>query len=141
MFIFASALRQNNQMIIQWILILPSSLSLSYFCFNLPYSLLMRLIGRLFNHITYNLLFCFVLSIFFFNIMGPYSIVLNCYQKDSVSLVRFTFLSHGQVLSHEISFVLYLKYPNNCFYSNVLFSSYCCSVDYCLVCIVFPRCN
>ena len=42
-------------------------------------------------------------------------------RKDSVSLLRFPFLSHVQVFSREISLVYHLNYPYSCFSSHFCF--------------------
>ena len=63
--------------------------------------------------------------------------VLFCaaFRRDSVSLLTFPFLSHVQVFSWKILFDCLLKCPYSCF------SSYFCSVDACVVCIVSGHCN
>ena len=58
-------------------------------------------------------------------------------RRNSVSLLRFPFLSHVQVFSSEISLDCRLKYLYTCFSSHFLFSVYFCSVEDCVVCIVF----
>ena len=62
-------------------------------------------------------------------------------RSDSVSLLRFPFLSHVQVFSSEISLVCLRK----CLYCrcsyHFLFSCYFCSVDPYVVCIVSGRGN
>ena len=61
--------------------------------------------------------------------------------RDSVSLLRFPFLSHVQVFSCEMSLVCHLKCPYSCFSTHFLFSMYFCSVDACIVCEVSGSCN
>ena len=64
----------------------------------------------LFLSITTKPLFAILLRFiyFCFNIIGAYIVVLFC--KDSVSLLRFPFLSNVQVFSCEISFVYYFTH-------------------------------
>ena len=66
------------------------------------------------------LLFCCVLSIFALTYLILMALFCVAIRRDSVSLLRFPFLSHLQVLSYEILFVCRLKYPYRCF------SSYFC---------------
>ena len=58
-------------------------------------------------------------------------------RRDAVFLLRFPFLSHVQVFSCEMSFVISIEL----FSFPFLFSDYFCSVDPRVVCIVFDGCN
>ena len=58
-------------------------------------------------------------------------------RRDSVSVLKFPFLSHFQVFLWEILLVCHLKCPYSLFYFPVLFSGYFCSVDACIVSIYY----
>ena len=58
------------------------------------------------------------------------ALFLAAIKIDSVSLLRFLFLSYVPISPYEILLVCRLKYPYSCF------SNYCCSVDCCVVCVV-----
>ena len=58
-----------------------------------------------------HLLFCCVLSIFDFTELVLIALFFASMRKDLVSLLRFSFYSHNQVFSSQISPVCRLKYP------------------------------
>ena len=62
-------------------------------------------------------------------------------RRDSVSLSRFPFFSHVQVLLWEISFVWRLKYSYSCFSSHFCFLVIFSSLDLLVVCIVSGSCD
>ena len=66
---------------------------------------------------------------FYFNIVSSYGVFFFCaaIRRDLQSLLMFSFLSHDQIFTCEISQVSRLKYPNN------YFSSY-----FCFLLIVVP---
>ena len=97
----------------QWItLLIQSYLVLYSFSANLLHSLIMWLTVSPLSPHSLHLLFCFVLSILTF-----IRLVLMALLCDSVSLLKFPFLSHVQVLSCEILISL-LKESWSCFPSN-----------------------
>ena len=95
-----------------------SCLALYSFCDNLLHSLIMwLLVSSLSPHSLY-LLFCCDLSIL--TLIWLVLIALSCAAiwRDSVSLWRFPFLSHGQVSWCEMLFISRLKWPYSCFSSR-----------------------
>ena len=87
-----------------------------------------------------HLLFCCVLSIFALILLVYKGLFCATIRKDSVSLLRFSFLIYVQVCLWEIS--LFVAW--NClqlFFSPFLFSGYFHSVDASVVYIGFDRCN
>ena len=53
--------------------------------------------------------------------IGSYGIVSAAIRRDSVSLLKFPFLSHVQVLSCEMLFISRLNRPWSCFPSHFCF--------------------
>ena len=53
--------------------------------------------------------------------VSPYGVVRAVIRSDSVSLLKFPFLSHEEVFSCEMSFVSRLKRPKSCFSSHFCF--------------------
>ena len=106
----------------QWITLpTQSCLALYSFCANLLHSLIMWLIVSSLTPHTLHLLFCCVLSILaliWFVLMA-----LSCaaIRRDSVSLLRFPFLSQVQVFWCEMLFIRRLKRPLSCFPSHFCF--------------------
>ena len=94
----------------QWITLPTHSCLVLYsLCANLPHSLIIWLVVSSLSPHSLHLLFCWVLSILaliWFVLMA-----LSCaaIRKDSVSLLKFPFLSHVQVLSCEIFFISHLN--------------------------------
>ena len=85
----------------QWITLLTQScLVLYFFCANLLHSLIMWLIVSSLSLHSLHLLFCWVLSI-----LALIWLVLMALSWDSVSLLRFPFLSPVQVFSSEMVFI------------------------------------
>ena len=103
------------------------------FCASLQHSLIMWLLVS--SQSPHDL----HLSIFILTqlvLMALFSVAI---WRDSVSLIKFPFHSHVQVLSWEISWVCYLKYPYSFF--QFLFPCYWCSVDLYIACAVSGRYN
>ena len=78
---------------------------------------------------------------FCFNIDFPYDMFCDIISKYSVSLLRFLFVSHVRNFLCGVSFVCRLKYPYNCFSSQLLLYSYCYSVVSCFFCAILGRYN
>ena len=98
----------------QWITFpTQSCLVLFSFCANLLYSPIMWLIVSLPHNL--NLLFCCFLSILALIWLGLMTLFCAVIWRDSVSLLRFPFLSYLHVFSCEMSLVYHLKHPWNCF--------------------------
>ena len=77
----------------------------------------------------------------YFDIVCPYGVFFFFFffaaiRRDSVSLLKFPFLSYIQVFSSDISVVCRLKYPYNCFYFYFCFLVIFCSIDSCVIYIV-----
>ena len=87
-----------------------------FFCKLAAYSFLYRWPFHLYLHISRPSFFCWVLSVFAFNIIGPYGVFY-----DWVSLLMFLFLRHVQVISYATSLVCRVKYPYSCFSSHFCF--------------------
>ena len=90
-----------------------------------------------------HLLFCWVLSILaviWLVLMASYC---GAIRIDSVSQLRFPFLSHFQVFWCELVFISCLKRPQGCFFPIFffLFSSYCHSIVYRVVGIISHDCK
>ena len=96
----------------QWITLpTPSCLALYSFYANLLHSLIMWLMVSSLSPHSLRLLFSWVLSIL--TLIWLILIALFCaaIRRDSVSLLKFHFLSHVQVLSCEMLFISRLKRP------------------------------
>ena len=98
--------------IFQWITLpTQSCLTLYSFCANLLHSLIMWLIvSSVWLHSLY-LLFCRVLSILTFIWLVLMALFSAAIRRDSVSLLRFPFLSLVQVFLCEMVFISRLKRP------------------------------
>ena len=88
-----------------------SCLVLYSFCANLLHSIIMWLMVSSLSPHSLHLQFCCVLSIL--ALIGLVLTPLFCaaIRRDSVSLLKFPFLSHVQVLSCEVLFISRLKTP------------------------------
>ena len=88
-----------------------SYLVLNFFCANLLHPLIMWLIVSSLSPHSLHLLFCCVLSIL--TLIWLVLMALSCaaIRRDSVSLLRFPFLSHVQVLLCEMAFISRFKRP------------------------------
>ena len=106
----------------QWITLpTQSCLVLHSFCANLLDSLIMWLmVSSLSPHSLY-LQFCCVLSILALIWLVLMALFCAAIRRDSVSLLKFPFLSHVQVLSCEMLFINRLKRPWSCFPSHFCF--------------------
>ena len=96
----------------QWITLpIQSCLALYSRCANLLHSLIIWLMVSSLSPNSLHLLFCWVLSIL--ALIWFVLMTLSCAAiwRDSVSLWKFPFLSHVQVLSCEILFISRLKRP------------------------------
>ena len=106
----------------QWIT-LPTQtcLALYSFCANLLHSLIIWLMVSSLSPHSLHLLFCYALSIL--GLIWIVLVALFCaaIRRDSVSLLKFPFLSHVQVLSCEMLFISRLKRPWSCFPSHFCF--------------------
>ena len=96
----------------QWItLSTQSRLVLYSLCTNLLHSLIMWLIVSFLSPHNLHLLFCCVFSVLAWTLLILMVLFCVTIKRDSVSLLRFPFLSHVQVFSCEISFVCLFKCP------------------------------
>ena len=96
----------------QWItLSTQSCLTLYSLCANLLHSLIIWLMVSSLSPHSLHLLFCWILSIL--ALIWLILMVLFCaaIRRDSVSLLKFPFLSHVQVLTSEILFISRLNCP------------------------------
>ena len=92
------------------------SLSVLICCIRLLYDWSFRL-----YHHNLHLLFCWVLFILVLIWLVLMALFCTAIRGNSVSLLRFLFLSRVQVLSCEISLVCHLKCPSSCFSFNFCF--------------------
>ena len=95
-----------------------SCLALYSLCANLLHSLILWLMVSSLSPHSLHLLFCWVLSIL--TLIWLVLTVLSCaaIRRDSVSLLKFPFLSHFKVLSCEILFIIII--PHLEFFTSVL---------------------
>ena len=94
----------------QWItLSIQLCLTLYSFYANLLHSLIMWLMVLSLSPHSLHLLFCCVLSILALIWLFLMALFYAAIRKDSVSLLKFPFLSHIQVLSYEMLFISRLK--------------------------------
>ena len=98
-----------------------SCLALYSFCANLLYSLIMRLMVSSLSPHNLHLLFCCVSSILALIWLVLMALFFTAIRRDSVSLIKFPFLSHVNVLWCEMLFISRLKRPWNCFSSHFCF--------------------
>ena len=96
----------------QWIT-LPSysSLGLYSFCNNLLHSLIMQLMVSSLSSHRLHLLFCCVLSILPLILLVFMALFCAAIKRDSISLLKFPFLSQVHILSREMLFISHLKRP------------------------------
>ena len=126
--------------IFQWItLTTQSCLALYFFCANLLHSLITWLIVSSLSPHSLHLLFCWVLSILALIWLVLMALSCAAIRRDSVSLLRFPFLSQVQVFWCEMLFISRLK-AVTVFYFPFLFLS-CRSIVYHVVRIVSDGCN
>ena len=124
--------------IYRWITLpTPSRLVLYSFCANLLHSLIMGLMVSSLSPHSLHLLFCWVLSILALIWLVLIALFCAAIKRDSVSLLRFPFLSHVRVLSCEMLF----KTPIVLFFFRFLLHGYCHSVIYRVVNVVSDGCN
>ena len=104
-------------------IILPtqSCLALYSSCANLLHSLIMWLMVSSLSPHSLHLLFCCVLSILALIWLVLMALFCAALRRDSVSLLKFLFLSHVHVLSCEMLFISRLKRPWSCFSSHFCF--------------------
>ena len=96
----------------QWITLpTQSCLALYSFCANLLHSLIMWLMVSSLSPHSRHLLFCWVLSILALIWLVLTSLSCAAIRRDSVSLLKFPFLSHVQVFSCEMLFTSHLNRP------------------------------
>ena len=96
----------------QWITLPTQSCQVSYsFCANLLHSLIMWLMVSSLSPHNLHLLFYGVLSILALIWLVLTALFGTAISRDSVSLLKFPFLSHVQVLSCEMLFISRLKFP------------------------------
>ena len=120
-----------------------SCLVLYSFCANLLHSLIMWLMVSSMSPHSQHLLFCCILSILALILTALFCVVIR---RDSVSLLKFPFLSHVQVLSCEMLFISRLKRPQSyfpshfCFLVIVILLSIVLSVSFLMAVISPPSC-
>ena len=96
----------------QWIILSTQScLALYSFCANLSHSLIMWLMISSLPPHSLHLLFCWFLSILALIWLVLNALSCAAIRRDSVSLLKFPFLNHVQVLSCEILFISRLNRP------------------------------
>ena len=118
-----------------------SYLVLYSFCANLQHWLSMWLMVSSLSLHSLHLLFCWVLSILALIWFVLTALSCAAIRRDSVSLLKFPFLCHIQVLSSEMLFISRLKPPIELFSFPFLFPSYCHSVVHRVLSIVSGGCN
>ena len=105
----------------QWITLPTQSGLALYSCANSLHSLIMWLVVSSLPPHRLLLLFCGVLSILALIWLDLIALFCAAIRRDSVSLLKFPFLSHVQVLSCEMLFISRLKRPWSCFSSHFCF--------------------
>ena len=102
--------------ILQWI-ILPTQSCLVLYSFgaNSLHTLIMWLMVSPLSPHRLHLLFCCILSILALIWLVFTALFCTAIRKDSVSLLKFTFLSYVQVFSCEVLFIRRLKCQWSCF--------------------------
>ena len=98
-----------------------SWLVLYFFCVNFVHSLIMWLIVSSLSAQNLHLLFCCVLSIISLVWLVLMALFCAAMRIDSVSLLRFPFLSNVHVFSYEMLLISHLKRPWSRFYSHFCF--------------------
>ena len=125
----------------QWITLPTQSCLVLYSsCANLLHSLMMWLMVSSLSWDNLHLLFCCVLSIFVLIWLVLMALLCAAIRRDSVSLLKFPFLSHIQVFSCEVLFISSLK-RLELFFFQFFFPSYCPSVGHRVASIVSGGCN
>ena len=99
----------------KWIILPTQSCLVLYSCANLLHSLNMWLIDSFLSQHSQHLLFCFVLSIPALIWLVLMALFYAAIRRDFVSLLKFPFLSHVQVVSCEMFFI------GRCFSSHFCF--------------------
>ena len=121
-----------------------SCLALYSFCANLLHSLIMWLIVSSLSLHSLHLLFCCVLSILALIWLVLMALSCAAIRRDSISLLRFPFLSQVQVFWCEMLFISHLKRSSSCFFSYffflvvVILSSIVLSISF-LMAVISPR--
>ena len=99
-----------------WIsLLIQSCLAWYSFCANLLHSFIMRLIMSSLSPHRLHLLFCCVLSILTLIWLVLMALFFAAIRRDSVSLLKFPFLSQVQVFKCEMLFISCFKVLLSCF--------------------------
>ena len=112
----------NYLLISQWITLPTQSCPALYsFYATLLHSLIMGLMVSSLSLHSLHLLFCFVVSILTLIWLVVMALFCAAIRRDSVSLLKFSFLSHVQVLSCEMLFISHLKRPWSYFSSRFCF--------------------
>ena len=105
----------------QWITLLTQSCLVLYsFCANLLHSLMWLMVSSLSPH-SRHLLFCCVFSILALIELVLMALFYAAIRRDSVSLLKFPFLSQVLVFWCEMLFISHLKRPLSCFSSHFCF--------------------
>ena len=131
---------QNFLHISLWIT-LPTHfcLVLFSFCGNLLHALIILLIVSSLSPHNLHLLFCGVLSLLAFICLVLEALFCAAIWRDSVSLLKFPFITHVQVFSSEMLLLVVLSVHN--VFLPFLFPYYCRSVGHRVVSIIFDGCN
>ena len=116
----------------------PIMSSLILFCTNFLHSLIMWLIISSLSSHNQHLIFCCVSSILALRWLV---LLWAALRRNSVSLLKFPFLSHVHVFLGEISLDSRLKSSKSCFSSHFYFSDYFRSIGTCVVSIVSGGCD
>ena len=120
----------------QWITLPTQSCLALYSYASLLHLLIMWLMVSYLSPQSQHLLFCCVLSMPALIWLVLMALFCAAIWRDSVSLLKFPFLSHVQVLSCEMLFISRLKRPWSCFSSHFCFLVFSHSVTYRVVSIV-----
>ena len=108
--------------IFQWITMPTQSCLVLYsFCAKLLHSLMMWLSVLSLSPRNLHLLFYCVLSILAFVWLILMALSCAAISRDSVSILKFPFLSHIQVFLCEMLSISRLKRPQSCFYCHFCF--------------------
>ena len=106
----------------QWITLPTKSCLALYLVFaDLLHSLIIWVMVSSLSPQSLHLLFCCVLSILALIWLDLMALFCPAIRRDSVSLLKFPFLSHVQVLSSVMLFISRLKCPWVCFPSHFCF--------------------
>ena len=101
----------------QWITLPTQSSPVLYsFCANLQHLLIMWLAVSFLSSHSLHLLFCCILSILTLIWLVLMALFCAAVRRDSVSLLRFPFLSHVHVFSCDMLLISRLKRPYNYYY-------------------------